>query len=96
MSDAPAEPDFALSGEAGAVDPAPAPLATAESITGAKLDPVDGQPIFGPWEGVEMSRERYLAARWEQNRAALVSRLQNSQAAHDQDGDTDVVEEDEQ
>lgn len=85
MSDAPAEPDNAFSGEAGAVEPAPAPLVSGESITGAALDPVDGQPIFGPWEGVMMSRERYLAARWEQNRAALVSRLQNSQADHDQD-----------
>lgn len=48
-----------------------------ESITGAKIDPVDGQPMFGEWEGQMMSRERWLLARREKAQVDLVNRLRN-------------------
>lgn len=54
------------------------------SITGARVDPVDGQPMFGEWEGVMMSRERYLEARREKARTDLVERLRNSNPQDDE------------
>lgn len=45
------------------------------SITGTKIDPVDGQPIFGELDGQPMSRQRYLDAVKVQAKDDLVAEL---------------------
>lgn len=54
------------------------PATFPESQTGAKLDPEDGMPIFGEFDGTWMSRQRYLDASRAQRQAELVADLRQS------------------
>lgn len=49
-----------------------------ESQTGAKLDPIDGMPLFGEFDGTWMSRDRYLQASRSKRQAEALAELRQS------------------
>lgn len=75
------ETDFAESSEDQAEEPEAAPVPPPplpKSYSGATLDPVDHQPIFGEFDGVMVSRERYLELTRNAAKDRLVDELRAS------------------
>lgn len=63
------------------------------SPTGARLDPVDNQPVFGELDGVWVSRPRYVELTSDSHRALALQELKDAAAEGDEvDGTPEMTD----